>query len=81
MSRLVLVRSGVRQLLKSDEMAAAMEAQGELVARRAGEGYASEPAHRASSRVIVNVHAATAAAARDNRENNTLLKAMGPPVR
>ena len=80
MSRVVLVRSGVRQLLNSPEAADCISALGRNMARRAGEGYAAEEPHKTGQRVAVNVHAETQKARRDNLENNTLLKAMGPPV-
>lgn len=79
-ARVTLVRSGVRQLLNSREAADCVSALGQEMAKRAGAGYAAEAPHKTGQRVAVNVHADTWEARRDNAENNTLLKAVGPPV-
>lgn len=67
---------GVRELLKSPEIAKACEEQAEAVAERAGDGYVvgqrSYP-----ERTGYAVNAATDKAKRDNLKNNTLLKALG----
>ena len=78
--RVILVRSGVKKLLNSPEAADCVSSLGRDMARRAGAGYAAEEPHKTGQRVAVNVHAETWEARRDNQENNTLLKAVGPPV-
>ena len=80
-ARVTLVRSGVKALLNSPEVADCVGSLGQDMARRAGEGYAAEAPHKTGQRVAVNVHAETWEARRDNAENNTLLKAVGPPIR
>ena len=66
---------GLNELMKSDEMQAHLEKAGEAVAKTAGTGYASS-VHVADYTAIANVWPDTPEAARDNYENNTLLKAL-----
>lgn len=67
---------GLNELMKSPEMVAALDEVGEAVARNAGEGFAKRT-HQANWVAICNVYPNSADAAKDNYENNTLLKALG----
>ena len=66
---------GVRELLRSPEMAAICQAQARAIAGRAGNGY-SVSTYTGTSRVNASVMAETQEAIRDNLKNNTLLKAV-----
>ena len=66
---------GVRELLRSPEMAAICQAQAMAIAGRAGNGY-SVSTYTGTSRVNASVMAETQEAIRDNLKNNTLLKAV-----
>ncbi len=80
MSSEVIIRlnpSGVRELLRSEEMQLACENQAEIIARKCGEGYEIS-AYSGKTRVNVSVRPKTAKAKRDNAENNTLWKALSP---
>ncbi len=68
--------NGLRELMKSAEMQAHLEACGRAVARSAGSEYGTR-VHTASYVAIVNVYPESKAAARDVYKNNTLLKALG----
>ena len=65
---------GLNELMKSSEMQAHLQKCGEQVANAAGEGYAART-HVADYVAICNVYPDTPEAAKDNYENNTLLKA------
>jgi hypothetical protein len=67
---------GLNELMKSPEMCAILEESGSTVAMTAGAGYASR-VHQASFVAIANVYPDTAQAAKDNYDNNSLLKALG----
>lgn len=67
---------GLRELMKSGEMQAALDEAGSAVASTAGEGYGYRT-HVASYVAICNVFPDTKEAAHDNYENNTLDKALG----
>lgn len=73
--RFKLDRSGVRELLRSGEMMAICQEHASQIAGRAGAGYETST-YTGVNRVNASVRAATAEAARDNLENNTLLKAV-----
>lgn len=66
---------GLSELMKSDEMVDALDEAGETVARKAGADY-SKRTHEATWVAICNVYPDSKAAAKDNYENNTLLKAL-----
>lgn len=68
--------AGIRELLHSDEIAASVMEAAAGVRSRAGAGYETE-AYSTAQRNAVRVVASTDAADRENRENNTLLKALG----
>lgn len=66
---------GLNELMKSDEMVAALDKAGEVVARKAGSGF-SKRTHQASWVAICNVFPDSKEAAKDNYENNSLIKAL-----
>lgn len=68
--------AGVGELLKSDEMAALMQEYAQQTQQKAGDGYATDVFY-GNSRVMASVYTETQEAAKDNLENNTLLKALG----
>lgn len=74
--KIELNSSGIRQLLKSEEMGQMLKQQAEQVRARCGSGYSTD-LYQASSRVIAGVFAETAEAAKQNSRENTLLKAFG----
>lgn len=71
-----LILSGINAMMKSAEIEAALAAAGNAVASAAGSGYDSST-HQASFVAIANVWADDKKARKDNRDNNTLLKAVG----
>ena len=70
-----LNRSGVRELLRSDEMMAVCKQYADGIQARAGAGYESDT-YVGKNRVNASVYPATKEAYRDNLDNNTLLKAV-----
>lgn len=74
--RIVLNSEGVRELLKSAEIAEECRKHAQDIAGRAGTGY-EVTTYTGKTRVNASVHAATEEAYRDNLKNNTLLKAVG----
>lgn len=70
-----LNRSGVRDLLKSAEMAGVLSEHAEAIRSRCGEGYETDE-KSLSTRVVASVYTAEYEAMRDNSDNNTLLKAL-----
>ena len=73
--RFELNSEGVRELLKSSEMAAICKSYADQIAGRAGAGY-EVSVYTGKTRVNASVAASTAKARKDNMKNNTLLKAM-----
>ena len=73
--KIELNSSGIRQLLKSEEMGQMLKQQAEQVRARCGSGYSTD-LYQASSRVIAGLFAETAEAAKQNSRENTLLKAL-----
>ena len=71
-----LNKAGVRELLKSSEMAAVLSEYGSNMMGQLGEGYEMEEG-TTSQRAKVNVRTATPRSMVDNLKNNTLLKALG----
>ena len=65
--------AGVVQLLKSAEMRGVIESEANGMSNRAGEGYV---VRYGRDRVVAFVETGTDAAAQDNLDNNTLLKAV-----
>ena len=76
MIKVELNHEAVGELLKSSEMQELVKSYADEIAKRAGEGYASDT-YNAGSRVIASAYTETEEAMEDNLENNTLLKAMG----
>ena len=73
--RVELNRSGVRELLKSPEMAALLQEQTDAIAGRCGDGYGTDTALM-ETRMIASVFTDTKEAYRDNLDNNTILRAL-----
>lgn len=71
-----LNRSGVRELLRSEEAKAVCKGYADAIQARAGDGY-EVSTMTGANRANASVYAATVEARRDNYENNTLLKARG----
>ena len=76
MIKVELNHEAVGELLKSSEMQELVKSYADEIAKRAGEGYASDT-YNAGSRVIASAYTETEEAMEDNLENNTLLNAMG----
>ena len=68
--------NGLRELMKGPEMQAVLQEAGEAVASGAGDDYGSR-VHVADYTAIANVYPDSKEAAKDNYENNTLVKALG----
>lgn len=68
--------AGLNELMKSEEMCAALEEAGAAVANAAGTDY-SHRVHQASFVAICNVYPDSKEAAQENFEDNTLVKALG----
>lgn len=66
---------GVRELLRSPEMAEVCREHAERIAGKAGSGY-EVTTYTGKNRVNASVHAVTEEAISDNLKNNTLLKAV-----
>ena len=75
MTKFQLNRSGVRELLRSDELMAECSKHAKRIQNRCGYGY-EMTTHVGKNRVNASVHAKTIKARKDNSKNNTLLKAM-----
>lgn len=73
---LVLNDAGIQALLKGPEMQSILRDIGNQKANAAGTGYESE-VHVFSKRAAVNIYPTTWESAKDNYENNTLLKVVG----
>lgn len=74
--KIVLNRSGVGQLLKGAEITSYLEDMANSKLSALGDGYDKSTYHGVN-RVNVALEATTYKAAKDNYENNTLLKVMG----
>lgn len=74
--RFKLNRSGVRELLQSQEAMAVVTDYANAVCGRAGAGY-EVTSMTGRTRVNASVKAESVEARKDNYENNTLLKALG----
>lgn len=73
--RIELNRAGVRELLRSQEMAAGLEGLAAGIASRCGEGYGYDT-KLMPTRVIASVYPETPEAVRDNSQNNTILRSL-----
>lgn len=67
---------GVRELLRSSEMAEICKELADGIAAQCGEGY-EVTVYTGANRVNASVAAVTKEAIEDNYENNTLLRAVG----
>lgn len=76
MSDFELNLPGLNELMKSAEMQAVLTQAGNAVVSAAGGDYGVRT-HVASFVAIANVYPNSAKAAKDNFENNTLVKALG----
>lgn len=76
MSDFELNLPGLNELMKSAEMQAVLTQAGNAVASAAGSDYGVRT-HVASFVAIANVYPNSAKAAKDNFENNTLVKSLG----
>lgn len=76
MSDFELNLPGLNELMKGAEMQAVLTQAGNAVASAAGGDYGVRT-HVASFVAIANVYPNSAKAAKDNFENNTLVKALG----
>ena len=68
-----LNKAGMREMLQSAGVEAALREKADAIANRCGEGYEAN-ATVGRERALASVRPATAKAWRDNMENNTLLK-------
>lgn len=75
LDRFTLNRSGVRELLKSQEALAACRSHADATRARLGDGYAVTT-HVGKNRVNASVAAVSARAKRENLEHNSILKAL-----
>lgn len=73
--KIVLNRSGVRALLRSDESEAFCQTLAQKVADRLDEGY-EVTTYKGKNRVNASVKAVSYKAKKENLENNTILKAV-----
>ena len=71
-----LNNKGIHELLKSQEVEDACQAEAQKIAARCGSGYATDTKDM-PTRQIASVFTTTKEALKDNYDNNTLLKAMG----
>lgn len=67
--------AGVGQLLKSKEMQDMLESRASEIKNRCGDGYETDT-YIAGTRVIASVYTGDFDAMRDQKNNNTLLKAL-----
>lgn len=74
-ARFTADRAAVAQFLKSAEVEAVMQQHADKVAERAGDGYKATT-WQGDGRVIGSVETETIRAMRQNRRDNTLLRAL-----
>lgn len=70
-----LNKSGVRELLRSEEMQHLLSTAANDIRGRCGDGYSSD-SYVGTNRANAMVFAETAKAKKDNLKNNTILKAV-----
>lgn len=68
--------AGLSEFMKSPEMQAHLASAGRAVANMAGKDYSSR-VHVGDYTAIVNVYPDSKEAAKDNRKNHTVMKALG----
>lgn len=74
--KIVLNSAGMREVLKSESVRAAIKAEADRIAGACGDGYESASTI-GRTRALASVRAETAKAKKDNYDNNTILKAVG----
>lgn len=74
-NRFVLKRSGVAQLLKSNEMQSALKAKTTIIREKCGDGY-EQDIYVGKHRANTMVYADSIKAKRSNAKHNTILKAV-----
>lgn len=74
-ARIEINYAGVGQLLRSEEVQACVQEIAREKATGLGSGYGSDT-YKAGTRVIASVYTETPEAAKDNLQNNTLLKVV-----
>lgn len=74
-NRFVLKRSGVAQLIKSNEMQSALKAKATIIRERCGDGY-EQDIYVGKNRANTMVYADSIKAKRSNAKHNTILKAV-----
>lgn len=70
-----LDKSGVRELLRSDEMKAMLKAKADATAKACGDGFESG-SYVMPTRAVARVSAVTIEARQNDLKNNTILKAL-----
>ena len=73
--KVVLIREGVRELLRSEEIQTELKRRGQRVQEAAGAGYEMD-ARVGVNRANVQITAKTFRARKSNLKHNTLLKAL-----
>lgn len=73
--KIKLNRSGVGQLLKSDEMKELLKSKAEEIKTRCGDGFETD-VYSGKNRANASIRPATKKAKSENMKNNTLLKAV-----
>jgi hypothetical protein len=74
--RIELNSSGVRELLRSDDVERCCKEKANAVQSFCGDGYETD-SYKGLNRVNAMVKATTSKAVMDNLQNNTILKALG----
>lgn len=80
LTKFVLNKSGVRELLRSPEAASVCEELAQQAVSKLGNGYATNT-YTGTNRVNVSVYPETKEAIDENSEHNTLLTTLGPYVK
>lgn len=80
LTKFVLNKKGVKELLLSSEAAAVCEELAQQAVSQLGSGYAIST-YNGRNRVNVSVYPETKEAMDDNSEHNTLLTTLGPYVK
>ena len=73
--RIELNSPGIREMLRSAEMQAILKEHADEIAGRAGAGYSSDT-HLTGGRAVASAYVDSKEAAKDNMENNTLLRCL-----
>ena len=73
--KIELNSSGIREMLRSEEMQAVLEEQASKIAGRCGAGYAHDT-YLTGGRAVASAFAESPEAIRDNLDNNTILRSL-----